>query len=429
MISARRTVVATLLMTAVALPAATLTPTSASAATTVAPLGIAAGSVLAYASDAQREKYLQAAEDVGASWLRVDIAWTTVQLGGQNSYDWAPYDRLVSAAKKHDLKILGTIAYAPTWAQSSSCAGNGMCKPRSASEYGTFAGAVAKHFAPQGVHAWEIWNEPNVPQFFQPAPDPAFYTSMLKSAYKSIKAADPKSIVITAGTAPAATAGGMYSPLDFVKAMYAAGAEGNFDVIGTHPYCYEGKSECPEKTMTWSAWSQMSRTGTNLRSVMAAHGDSGKSVWATEYGAPTGGSGAPSEAQQAEMITDGLKLFGEYSWSGPLFVYSLQDRGTNAGDREDWFGILRADGSRKPAFAQIRDLLRTSTVNPVNGVGSGSSGGGSGQPAASPTLVPPVATSVPVPTAYPAPAAPTTPATTAQKSWWQRFISWATGPK
>lgn len=40
-----------------------------------------------------------------------------------------------------------------------------------------------------GVHAYEVWNEPNIVNFWAPGPDPARYTQLLKLAYPAITAA------------------------------------------------------------------------------------------------------------------------------------------------------------------------------------------------------------------------------------------------
>lgn len=320
-------------------------------------IGIAAGGTLQFDSAAEQERYLSAARDLGASWLRFDFTWNDIQRSDAGHYDWARYDALVSRAQQHGLSVLGVIAYPPPWARDRQCAGSQMCRPRDPAEYGRFAGAVAARYGPRGVHAFEIWNEPNITVFFQPAADAGYYTRMLTAASSAVRAADPRAVVVTGGTAPAATGGGNLAPLDFVRGIYAAGAQGRFDVLGHHPYCYAGSFDCPGTPAGWSAWTQMSGTGTSLRSLMAAHGDAGKKIWATEFGAPTSGRSSVDERQQARMLSTGVRLFSGYSWGGPLFLYSLRDRGTNASDREDWFGVLRADGSRKPAFGVVQQAL------------------------------------------------------------------------
>ena len=56
--------------------------------------------------------------------------------------------------------------------------------------------------------------------------------------------------------------------------------------------------------------------------------------------------------------TEGYTAIRALSWVGPMFWYSYIDRGTNASDSEDWFGLLRADGSRRPAYDAYKSLPR-----------------------------------------------------------------------
>jgi hypothetical protein len=100
-------------------------------------------------------------------------------------------------------------------------------------------------------------------------------------------------------------------------------------------------------------------TNPSLRSVMSAHGDGDKKIWATEWGAPTGGpanSGFVSEAVQASQVTEAYKMFGSYSWAGPLFVHTFRDDGTTTTTRENFFGLIRWDFSPKPAYAAYKAL-------------------------------------------------------------------------
>src|SRR5437588_116960 len=67
-------------------------------------------------------------------------------------------------------------------------------------DYAIFAAAAVRHYAPMGVHTWEIWNEPNIPEFWSPAANVVQYAAMLKQADVAIKAADPTATVLTGGT-------------------------------------------------------------------------------------------------------------------------------------------------------------------------------------------------------------------------------------
>lgn len=295
-------------------------------------------------------------EAMGVQWVRFDIAWTDVQSGGSSSYNWAPYDAVVNAARQHSLKILAILDYAPKWAQQSSCAGQFACPPNGTSSFATYAAAAVNHYKSLGVSTWEIWNEPNISGFWL-KPSPSAYAALLKASYTAIKQADPSSFVISAGVAPAATDGTNYTQYDFIQGMYAAGAHGFFDALGDHPYCYSDHAGCLG-TPDGNEWWEMSQTPQNLRSLMTANGDSNKKIWMTEFGAPTGGDPSVqyTEAQQAQMMQQAYTLTAGYSWAGPLFWYSYQDGGTHQSTVEDWFGVLRADGSQKPSYTTYRQL-------------------------------------------------------------------------
>jgi polysaccharide biosynthesis protein PslG len=205
------------------------------------------------------------------------------------------------------------------------------------------------------VHAYEIWNEPNLRSFWTNGPDPARYTQMLRLAYPAIKSADPTATVVSAGLSPGGAYGAVTSsymnPLTFLERMYANGAHNAMDAVGWHPYNFpHGLGR-----YSWSAWSQMSETRPSARSLMRANGDGAKKIWATEMGAPTGTSSqALSEAAQARLVTDMYAKLKGWSWAGPGFLYNYRDKGTNLADREQNFGLIRADGSPKLAYAAYR---------------------------------------------------------------------------
>jgi hypothetical protein len=96
----------------------------------------------------------------------------------------------------------------------------------------------------------------------------------------------------------------------------------------------------------------MAGAATSLRSVMAAHGDAGKKIWATEFGSHTlaGAEGYVTPQRQADILRRGIDLWSTYDWAGPMIVHRLHDTGTSTTDREDHFGLKRLDGTSKPAY-------------------------------------------------------------------------------
>lgn len=61
--------------------------------------------------------------------------------------------------------LQGIIDYTPPWANGGK---DQMVPPLEAhvASFGRFAGYLASRYAPMGVHAWEIWNESNLVNFW-----------------------------------------------------------------------------------------------------------------------------------------------------------------------------------------------------------------------------------------------------------------------
>ena len=343
----------------------TTTPTTTTPTPTPTPIantfgqnmfGLAAGGTLQNESATQLASDLTIDQAAGSKWLRVDINWAQIQAAGPSSYSWSNIDAVVQGAESHGMNVLGVIVYNPSWNRP---AGTAATYGPTASSYATFAQTAVAHYSAMGVHAYEIWNEENSLASWTPAPSPTNYAALLQAAYPAIKAADPTATVVTGGLSPAPTDGTNYAPVDFLKAVYAAGAHGSFDAVGAHPYCWPAM---PGSNDTWSAWYQMANNTNSLRTVMVANGDGAKKIWGTEYGAPTNGpagSAFVSQATQAQMISTAFQVWSGYSWAGPLFVYQGRDQGTATTTTENFFGLSNYDGTPKPSYAAYQTAVAT----------------------------------------------------------------------
>lgn len=324
-------------------------------------LGFAAGSSLPALSEQALNTRLSGMEAAGATWVRFDFDWSTIQPNNSTSYDWAPYDRVVASAVAHHLQVLGIIDYTPAWARASNC-GTNKCPPASDATYAQFAAALSKRYAPQGVHDWEIWNEPNNPSFWQPGDNPSAYVGLLKAAYSALHTADLHAYVITGGLSPQPNSATSMSPVNFLSAMYNDGASGSFDAIGDHPYTFP----LTPTSNADDAWTQMAAATNSLRSLMVSHSDAGKKIWITEFGSPTGGPGpiatvtnpnlaaqpyVVDQGLQAKILSDAITEYKVYSWAGPFFYYTYQDSGTDQSTNENFFGLVNTTGAQKQAYA------------------------------------------------------------------------------
>jgi hypothetical protein len=283
------------------------------------------------------------------TWVRADFFWSSIQAFGRNTFDWRATDTFVKAARARRLNVLALVAYTPKWARRG---GPATTPPDNPADYATFVHAAASRYAPMGVHAWEIWNEPNLAMFWSPKSDPAAYTALLKRAYPAIKSADRKAIVVTGGLAPSSTSAHDVAPTSFLASIYWRGAKGSFDAVGMHPYSY------PYAPMYKASWNTFYKTP-DIHSIMQAAGDGNKQVWGTEVGYPTGSSSkSVSEARQADYLVDGIAAWRKWSFAGPLFIFRLRDSSTDKSSIDDNMGLLRWSGQPKPAYAAIKRKLR-----------------------------------------------------------------------
>lgn len=297
---------------------------------------------------------LAAMKAIGITSVRLDADWGGVQYAGPKTFAWAPLDQVVRSAHAKGMSVDLIIDGCPGWAAKAGTSGDVSPTPASPAQFATWAAEVAARYAPWGVRMFEIWNEPNRVGFWSPKPDPAAYTADLKAAYASIKRAAPSALVISGGLAPEANDGTNINAVDFLQAMYADGAQGSFDAVGYHPYSYPA---LPDSYQSWSGWSQMGQTRPSIRSVMTSHGDGRKQVWITEVGAPSSGPDGVGRAAQAAALSEAIVGARTISWIGGLYVYTWQDEGTGPSNYVDWFGLLTARGTPKPAYAAVAAAL------------------------------------------------------------------------
>lgn len=299
---------------------------------------------------ATQAAWLANLKSIGITSVRIDANWGWVMYAGANTYDWSQLDQEVSSIRAAGMTADLIIDGCPSWAAVPSAVGQVFAQPAETSQFAAWAAAVAARYAPEGVTDYEIWNEPNNSVFWKPAPDPAAYTADLQAAYAAIKTVDPSAFVISGGLAPVGDDGGDIDEVTFLQDMYADGAKGFFDALGDHPYSYPA---LPDTYEIWSGWSAMDQTPTSLEGVLAANGDASKPIWATEVGAPTSGPDGVGTAAQATELTQAIDDAKTTSWIGALYIYTYEDSGSDPSTDEDWFGLLNADGSPKPAFAAV----------------------------------------------------------------------------
>lgn len=297
---------------------------------------------------------LDTMQSLGVTQFRMFVPWRAVE-PAPGVYDWTNVDKVIDAAEARGMAVLAAVTSTPTWASDNQTSAYGA--PNDPADFGTFMGALATRYGagagdPESarISAYEIWNEPQSYVFWNPKPDPAAYTELLKAAYTAIKAVDPSGTVVGGVVTAGRTVGDInISPVEFVQDMYAAGAAGYFDALSYHPYNYDWKFGDGVGNPI-SAEGQLEA----MRQLMNENGDAAKLIWTSEYGLPTS---YVSEAQQADFIDDFMDTWSTLDGVGPMFIYSLVDQNSSSTEVEDTWGLFRDDWTPKQAAAVVRNWI------------------------------------------------------------------------
>jgi hypothetical protein len=327
-------------------------------------IGIAYGDVLPFLSGSQLGAELDDAVNVGATWIRVDLAWDDVQ-PVKGPYSWTRFDQVVAAARQRHLSILALLAYTPSWARPKGC-GSDKCGPADPATFAAFVSAAVRRYAPMGIHDWEIWNEPNSDGFWRPAPNPSQYGDLVRLSAAVIHSEQPKATVLLGSLAAGKLTGIGIPALTFLKQLCADGINRVVNAIGWHPYSYP---QLPTSPDPHNPWNLISRDSPSFESILAQAGTPHLPVWITEYGAPTGGPGLPASgpkhppgvfrayvtpAFQARLARVAVATAQANRQVATFFWFTDSDSAGPATKRIHFFGLRRLDGSTKPAFAALR---------------------------------------------------------------------------
>ncbi|MFA4966272.1 MAG: cellulase family glycosylhydrolase [Thermoleophilia bacterium] len=329
---------------------------------------------------ALRTPFVADIRQLGASWVRVGVAWSRLELeeGSYDAAEIARLDGIVDDLRAADMKVLLTVHDAPHWSQDTSYPGNpGVAYPirtDALDDFGRLGEYLAAHFSGR-VRAMEVWNEPNLWTFLYPqrtADDPYFgartYLRMLKSFSAGVRRGDPDVLVVAGATAPVGL-NDRYrtSPQRFASFLKSHGAAAYFDAYSHHPYTPGGSvnhspDEPPNDPNT-------TVTLYNLPTLLRLFPT--KPFYLTEYGYNTEpslmfGGFAVSEAAQANYLRAAYRRAGRYPQVKALFWYLVTDSrpvGLPA-ERGVYTGLRRSDGSRKPSWFVFAGGNRVSLLAP-----------------------------------------------------------------
>jgi polysaccharide biosynthesis protein PslG len=179
------------------------------------------GVTIEFYRDAHKQAEMMAA--AGVRWVRIDLAWSAAE-PESGRYDFRTWDRFLDSFEPLGIRTLFILDYGnrlydeglPPSTESARAA------------FAAFAGAAARHF--RGRAMWEIWNEPNLPQFWAGSPDPAAYVALARAAAAEIRREDRRAWIL------GPSIGGATFDFKYLDATFALGLLDIVDAVSVHPY-------------------------------------------------------------------------------------------------------------------------------------------------------------------------------------------------
>lgn len=328
---------------------------------------------------------------LGMTEARVDWEWRAVE-PTKGTYDWTVMDRLMDLAEKHSVHVLPIVHYAPEWALVDEKKKDGIYELAVASEhyaaYADFLAASILRYGPKGaranpVRAWQVWNEPNMAEFWGPKPDATAFAGLMRNVQiklAGLPGRDKIKIVHAGISRPDLTY--LWHLWD-VDPQY----HDTFDIMAVHAYFMNPKGGVrqPDALDDDSAeHAAMGFVGSiddtnflskvfNVQLFMTLKG-AAKPIWITETGFLAGDTGywhipEDEQASLTQATLDyiaqhlGQKSFekgarGELAANvEKVYWFTLQDYNLPSGE----FGVYRADGSVRP----VADVLRNAAQGEV----------------------------------------------------------------
>jgi hypothetical protein len=321
-------------------------------------------------SAADMDRTVSAMSDAGVKWARMNVNWDGVERDGKGLWNtgWlAQLDAAVSKARAAGIQVLMPFADGvPYWASADPAKyadGSGQhwnhyWRPVSWTDYADFSRTMVNRYKGQGVHAFQVWNEPDHTLFWPSGPNAGEYAQMLAAAQPAIRQADPGATVVLGGLSN--------NDYPYLRQLYAAGGRPYFDAVADHPYTGSDPTLCWSEAGTTTPAQGAFCGIESVRSVMVDAGDSAKTIWITEFGWSTA---APplgvSEATQADYLTKAVTKLESYSYVAKAFWYNFRNSYWEANDPSNWeanLGLLRTDFSPKPAFTAFKSYAATAVV-------------------------------------------------------------------
>lgn len=294
--------------------------------------------------------------EAGVSFIRNDLTWASVEKE-RGVYDFvgSGFDALVDTAEALGLRILFVLDYGnPLYGEARA-----VVDEEGRRAFATFAAAAASRYGGRG-HRWEIWNEPNLVQFWNSArggPDPHLYAELVRATVSALRAADRRGEILVGALfflfpeVVETLKLGIGGPR-FLDAVAATGVLADADGVTMHLYRFDG----PESVATDIAQAHEILEGAGYPLPLAS-GEWGYSTYDPDAPA-TGVNYLPAVTlnRQASYIARMLLVNYSLGLQTSVIYDDRDEHNPDPGNIEHHFGLMFDDLTVKPALTAVATL-------------------------------------------------------------------------
>jgi hypothetical protein len=309
----------------------------------------------------------------GIDSLRFYLPWAAVE-SQRDRYDWSQPDAVMRDVADAGLEALPFLFGSPDWAAHrdgfrcrDDCSPYAPASIETRYAFARFAAAAVARYGPDGsfwtanpslpqrpVHAWQVWNEPNLARFYEPDADASEYADLLRVSAAAIRVVDPGADVVLGGLFGPSSTSRMIGARRFLKELYRVpDIEDSFDGIAVHPYSPRARGVLEQIDAA--------------RRVGRAN-DADFDLWITEIGWASKGRRdqnlVKTPHKQATMLRKAFTRFLRRARAWDLrgaYWYAWRDTSRDAPVCA-WCpgaGLIDKHGSAKPAYRELARLTRS----------------------------------------------------------------------
>jgi hypothetical protein len=315
----------------------------------------------------KRDRTVRMAREAGIVWAKQQFSWEEIEKR-KGQFDWSKSDQIVATFEKYGMQIIARLDRPPAWSRKDKTVP--QAPPDDLNDYGDFVDAFVRRYIGRVNHI-QIWNEPNIfPEWGNRPVDPAGYAALLEIAYRRAKGANPNVRVLSAPLAITLGEGWAansefwrhMNDLDFLDALYKAGAKDYFDILSANAFGLRATPDDPPDPKQLNF-----QRVTLARQTMEKYGDKNKAIWINEYGwnaSPPDFSkdqllwGRVTEQQQADYTVRGLQTArANWSWVGVFNIWYFRQVGDITPERADYyFRMVDVDFTPRLVYLRLKEI-------------------------------------------------------------------------